>query len=119
MPPTPNTPSANNRVQYAELLNLAATIDRYGQAQQLPGNVRAGLSFITIYTLFDAVPAIEEDYSDLSPNPPQDLTAWRGAQFRLRRNAAAPGGADAGDLATGAAPAADAAPLRHVIDLRE
>ena len=78
--------SATMRAQYAELLNLAATIDEH--ANQLHGSVRSELSFLTLYVLFDAIPALEEDYSDLLPNPPADPTAWRGAQFRAWKNAA-------------------------------
>jgi hypothetical protein len=87
MQPTHKALSDNIRAQYAELLNLAETIDQYAELQQMRGNVRAGLNFITMHALFDAVPATEEDYSDLSPNPPHEETAWRGAQFRARRNA--------------------------------
>ena len=61
--------------QYAELLRLAATIDQQAQLQHLHANVRAGLSFITIYALFEPVPVAAEDYSDLSPYPPEDPTA--------------------------------------------
>jgi hypothetical protein len=87
MEPTCHDLASDIRAQYAELLNLAATIDHYAQAQRLSGNLRASLSFLAMHALFDAVPATEEDYSDLSPNPPDDPTAWRGAQFRTRRNA--------------------------------
>jgi hypothetical protein len=85
--PTHNALSDDIRAQYAELLNLATTIDRHAELQQLCRNAPAGLSFITMHTLFDAVPPMEEDYSDLSPSPPHEETAWRGAKFRARRNA--------------------------------
>jgi hypothetical protein len=39
--------------------NLAATIDQQARHQYLHGNLRAGLSFITDYALFEAVSAIE------------------------------------------------------------
>lgn len=45
--------------------------------------------------LFKADPTMKEDYSDLSPNPPEDPTAWRGARFRRLRNAATAGDANA------------------------
>ena len=55
-----NALSKKARAQYAELLNLAATIDQQTELQHLQGNLRAGLSFITSYALFEAVPAIED-----------------------------------------------------------
>ena len=52
--------SEKMRAQYAELLNLAATIDQQTRLQHLHGNLSAGLSFITNYALFEAIPAIED-----------------------------------------------------------
>lgn len=48
--------------------------------RDLAGDNRTALDFIATHRLFDTVPAIKEDYSDLLPNPPEDPTSWRAAR---------------------------------------
>lgn len=73
------------RAQYADLLKLAATLDEQAEAQHLHGDVRAALSCMAMYTLFDAIPALEEDCFDLC-HPPEDPAAWRGGQSKRLQN---------------------------------
>jgi hypothetical protein len=66
------SPSGNNRAQFAELLNLAATIDQQVRLAQLSGTIREGLSFISMYTLFDAVPASNRTAPPFNRTGPKD-----------------------------------------------
>jgi len=94
----------STQAQVADLLNLAATIDRQAQLQLLHENVRAGLNFIATYALFDAVSAMQADGSDLSSNVPEIPAAWREGAFR-RQNSPTAGASNARDPSAGASAA--------------
>jgi hypothetical protein len=98
MQSTSNASAGDIRLQYAELLILAATIEHYAQLQRLNGNVRAGLSFITTYTLFDGPEIQKKNLSDPSPNPRFAPASWRGPRSKRRRTTAKAGNTNAADV---------------------
>jgi hypothetical protein len=99
---TSSAPSERIRAQSAELLNLADAIDLHARLQQTRLIAGRGRNLLATHELSDQASMPVEDYSDLLPNPPQDPTAWRGAQFRRLRNAATTGDDDtAGSASAG------------------
>lgn len=76
------------RARGTELLNLANAIDRSARLQQacLIARWRAKRSAPTQ----NAGTAPNEHYADLSPNPPEDPTVWRGILMRQQRNGKLP-----------------------------